>query len=61
MPAFVQYLTAINPLRYAIDITRRVYLEGTGLDLLISDLWPLALMASLALTAASWMFSHRMQ
>jgi ABC-2 type transport system permease protein len=61
MPAFVQYLTAINPLRYAIDITRRVYLEGTGLDLLTSDLWPLALMASLTLTAASWMFSHRMQ
>ncbi len=61
MPTFVQYLTAINPLRYAIDITRRVYLEGTGLDLLISDLWPLALIASLTLTAASWMFSHRMQ
>jgi ABC-2 type transport system permease protein len=61
MPAFVQYLTAINPLRYAIDITRRVYLEGTALDLLISDLWPLALIASLTLTAASWMFSHRMQ
>ncbi len=61
MPIFVQYLTAINPLRYAIDITRRVYLEGTGLDLLISDLWPLALIASLTLTAASWMFSHRMQ
>ncbi len=61
MPIFVQYLTAINPLRYAIDITRRVYLEGAGLDLLISDLWPLALIASLTLTAASWMFSHRMQ
>ncbi len=61
MPATVQYLTAINPLRYAIDITRRVYLEGTTLDLLIPDLWPLALIAALTLTAASWMFSHRMQ
>ena len=61
MPAAVQYLTAINPLRYAIDITRRVYLEGTGLELLIPDLWPLALIAALTLTAASWMFSHRMQ
>ncbi len=61
MPRAVQYLTAINPLRYAIDITRRVYLEGVGLDLLIPDLWPLALIAALTLTAASWMFSHRMQ
>jgi ABC-2 type transport system permease protein len=61
MPSAVQYLTAINPLRYAIDITRRVYLEGAGLDLLTADLWPLALLATLTLGAASWMFSHRMQ
>jgi len=61
MPSAVQYLTAINPLRYAIDITRRVYLEGAGLDLLTSDLWPLALLAALTLSAAAWMFSHRMQ
>ena len=61
MPSAVQYLTAINPLRYAIDITRRVYLEGAGLNLLAADLWPLALLATLTLGAASWMFSHRMQ
>ena len=61
MPRAVQYLTAINPLSYAIDITRRVYLEGAGLDLLIADLWPLALIAMLSLGAASWMFRHRMQ
>ena len=61
MPPAVLYFTAINPLRYAIDITRRVYLEGTGLDLLWSDLWPLALIATLTLAAASWMFNHRMQ
>ena len=61
MPPAVQYLTAINPLRYAIDITRRVYLEGVGLDVLTADLWPLVLLAALTLTGASWMFSHRMQ
>ena len=61
MPRAVQYMTAINPLRYAIDITRRVYLEGVGLDMLIADLWPLALLAALTLAAAAWLFSHRMQ
>jgi ABC-2 type transport system permease protein len=61
MPIAVQYLTTINPLRYAIDITRRVYLEGAGLELLTADLWPLALLAVLTLGASSWMFSHRMQ
>ncbi len=61
MPSAVQYLTAINPLRYAIDITRRVYLEGAGLGLLLPDLWPLALLAALTLATASWIFRHRMQ
>jgi ABC-2 type transport system permease protein len=61
MPIAVQYMTAINPLRYAIDITRRVYLEGAGLHLLFNDLWPLAIIAAVTLSAASWMFSHRMQ
>ena len=61
MPRVVQYLTTINPLRYAIDITRRVYLEGSGLHLLFSDLWPLGLIAVLTLWAASWMFGTRMR
>jgi ABC-2 type transport system permease protein len=61
MPGAVQYLTAINPLRYAIDMTRRVYLEGAGAGLLLADLWPLAVIALVTLSVASWMFSHRMQ
>jgi ABC-2 type transport system permease protein len=61
MPRALQYLTALNPLRYAIDISRRVYLEGAGLDLLLPDLWPPALLALVTLSGASWMFSHRMQ
>jgi ABC-2 type transport system permease protein len=32
MPAVFQYLTLLNPLRYAIEIAHRVYLEGAGLD-----------------------------
>jgi ABC-2 type transport system permease protein len=59
MPSVLQYFTAINPLRYAIDIARRVYLEGAGLALLTHDLWPLALIAAVTLSAAAWMFGHR--
>jgi ABC-2 type transport system permease protein len=59
MPSVLQYFTAINPLRYAIDIARRVYLEGAGLPLLTHDLWPLALIAAVTLSAAAWMFGHR--
>lgn len=59
MPTVLQYFTAINPLMYAIDIARRVYLEGVGLSLLAHDLWPLALIAAVTLSAAAWMFGHR--
>jgi ABC-2 type transport system permease protein len=50
----------INPLRYAIDLSHRVYLEGVGLSLLFPQLWPLAIMAIVTLSAASWMFRHRL-
>ena len=61
MPAPLRYFTLVNPLRYAIDLAERVYLEGAGLALLWPDIWPLALSAALALGAASWMFRHRLQ
>ncbi len=61
MPRVLQYVTLVNPLRYAIDIAQRVYLEGTGLDRLLSDLWPLAAIAVLTLPVAAWMFRHRLE
>jgi ABC-2 type transport system permease protein len=61
MPVVLQYATLANPLRYAIEIAHRVYLEGATLDMLWPDLWPLALIATLTLTGASWMFSARLQ
>jgi ABC-2 type transport system permease protein len=60
MPRVLQYFTLINPLRYAIDIAHRVYLEGVGLSQLMPDLWPLAVLAAVTLSAASWMFRHRL-
>jgi ABC-2 type transport system permease protein len=60
MPPALQYLTVINPLRYAIEITHRVYLEGAGLAQLWPQLWPLALIGALTLSAASWMFRNRL-
>ncbi|MDE2450025.1 MAG: ABC transporter permease [Gammaproteobacteria bacterium] len=58
MPPSLQYFTFINPLRYAIDIAQRVYLEGAGAGVLMPDLWPLAAIAAVTLAAASWMFRH---
>jgi ABC-2 type transport system permease protein len=56
MPESLQYVTLVNPLRYAIDLAQRVYLEGVGLDRLVPDLWPMAIVAAVTLSAASFMF-----
>jgi ABC-2 type transport system permease protein len=61
MPEVLQYVTLINPLRYAIEIAHRVYLEGAGLSLLSSQLWPLGLIALVTLSVASWLFRRGLE
>ncbi|HOW69695.1 MAG TPA: ABC transporter permease [Phycisphaerae bacterium] len=61
MPTVLQYVTLFNPLRYAIQIAQRVYLEGAALDLLLPNLWPLAAMAVVSLSVAALMFRHRLE
>jgi ABC-2 type transport system permease protein len=60
MPEALQYFTLLNPLRYAIEIVHRVYLEGAELGRLTGELWPLAVIALVTLSAASWLFRHRL-
>jgi ABC-2 type transport system permease protein len=60
MPEALQAITLLNPLRYAIEISERVYLEGAGWSDLWSDLWPLAVIALVTLSTSSWMFRHRL-
>ena len=56
MPEIFQDFTLLNPLRYAIDIAHRVYLEGAGLGQLVPDLWPMAIIATVTLSSAAWLF-----
>jgi ABC-2 type transport system permease protein len=60
MPELFQLLTFIDPLRYAVDITRRVYLEGVGLGQLWNDLWPLMAISAVTLPVAAWFFRNRL-
>ena len=60
MPEALQIATLANPLRYAIDLVRRVYLEGVGLSTVVSDLIPLAIIAVVTLPAAAWLFRNRL-
>ena len=61
MPLPLQYFTMVNPLRYAIDITQRVYLEGAGLGRLGQDLIPLTIISAVTLVGGAWMFRQRLQ
>ncbi len=60
MPRILQLLDGANPLRYAIDVAQRVYLEGVGLGRLTPDLWPLGIVAILTLSLSAWMFRNRL-
>jgi len=59
MPWVVQLLTYADPLRYFLVILRGVFLEGTPLPLLVDQLWPMAVIALVTLSSASWLFRHR--
>ena len=60
MPLAMQYFTAINPLRYAIDIAQRIYLEGTSTVHLLPEMGALCVIAAITLTASAWMFRRRL-
>jgi len=60
MPEAVQTLTLINPLRYFLVILRGVFLEGYSYAALLDEYWPMALIGLVSLSAAGWLFRHRM-
>lgn len=60
MPQAVQDLTLLNPVRYFLIVVRGLFLEGLPAELVVRQLWPMALIAAVSLTSAAWMFRHRM-
>jgi ABC-2 type transport system permease protein len=60
MPPPVQALTYLDPVRYFMVVLRGEFLEGTPFHLLIGQFWPLAAIGLVSLTAAGWLFRHRM-
>jgi ABC-2 type transport system permease protein len=60
MPDVLQAVMVINPLRYALDITKRVYLEGAGFSTLVPDFVPLVIIGAATLSGAAWLFRRRL-
>lgn len=59
MPAFVQWITYADPLRYFLVILRGVFLEGDNYTILQQYYWPMVIIAVVTLSCASWLFRHR--
>lgn len=60
MPQVLQIATLANPLRFAIDLVQRVYLEGVGLFDIWNHLVPMLIIAAITLPLASWLFRHKL-
>lgn len=60
MPVLLRDFTLVNPLRYAINIARQVYLEGAGLHQLLPDMLALVAIAVVTLPIAAWFFRNRL-
>ncbi|MFC3071575.1 ABC transporter permease [Shinella pollutisoli] len=60
MPAILQVATYVNPLRFGVDLVRRVYLEGATFADVASNFVPLLAVAAVTLPLAAWLFRNRM-
>lgn len=60
MPDLLQTITYVNPLRFGVDLVRRVYLEGAGLADVGFDFVPMLAVAAVTLPLAAWLFRHRL-
>lgn len=60
MPQILQIATYVNPLRFGVDMVRRVYLECAEIGDIAFDFLPLLGVAAVTLPLASWLFRNRL-
>lgn len=60
MPQWLQFLTYANPLRYMLVIAKGVFLKAMPLDIVLSNIWPMVLIAIFTLTSTTWFFKRRL-
>jgi ABC-2 type transport system permease protein len=61
MPDWLQWITLANPVRHFLVIVKGLFLKDMPAAEVARNLWPLALIASLTLTAAAWLFRRRLE
>lgn len=61
MPDWLQTITLGNPARYFLVILRGVFLKDMPANEVLGQIWPMAIIAILTLSAASWLFRRTLQ
>jgi len=61
MPRWLQIVDAVNPVRYIIAALRNIFLQGADVGMVWPQIWPLLILAGVALPSAAWLFRHRAQ
>jgi ABC-2 type transport system permease protein len=59
MPEVIQWITYLDPMRYFLVIVRGIFLQDVGMDVVWSQIWPMAIIAVVTLSMAGWLFRHR--
>lgn len=61
MPPWLQAVTLANPVRYYVAILKGIFLKDMPAAEVLENLWPLAVIAAVTLSAASWLFRRRIE
>lgn len=61
MPDWLQTITLGNPARYFLVIIKGVFLKSMPPAEILAQIGPMALIALITLSAASWLFRHRLE
>jgi len=59
MPEALQIVTYVDPMRFALDAIRRIYIEGAGFGEIWQDFVPMVAIAAVTMPLAGWLFRHR--
>ncbi|HJZ81460.1 MAG TPA: ABC transporter permease [Pyrinomonadaceae bacterium] len=60
MPAWLQPVTAINPVKHFAIISRSILLKGSGIDVLYPQLLALAVIAVVMISVSAWRFRKQL-
>lgn len=59
MPQWMQYLTYLNPMRFFMEIVRKIMMKGAGPTEMLSDIYPLFIYGTVIFGLAAMLFVKR--